>query len=130
MDCVQSIGNLGILSSRGVASHSRGNKKEIFGTPCVLWHNRNHAWYHHGNKCLRKGTRGTPNEAIGSPKFCNCWLFNWEWSWVLISEVYYCVSYVSEAPVLLACPSICWLIKIQTPLFWNSFCSVSLDDGN
>lgn len=68
---LQRIGHLGILSSRGFASNSGGDKKEIFRATCVLWHNRYHAWHHYGDHPVWKRTRGTPSEAIRSSKFCN-----------------------------------------------------------
>lgn len=68
---LQRIGHLGILSSRGLASHSGGDKKEIFRATCVLWHNRYHAWHHYRDHPVWKRTRWTPSEAIRSPKFCN-----------------------------------------------------------
>ena len=103
MDDVQRTGDLGILSSRGIASHSSGNKKEIFSTPCVLWHHWDDARYNYGDKCLWKRARRTPDEAIRSPKLL-IWWFSYlrEWGWVvLISGMYGYVSRNLECSIWL-----------------------------
>lgn len=115
---MQCSGDMGILSSRGIASNSSWNKTEIIGTPCVLWNNRYHDWYHHGNQRLRKRTCWTPNEASRRPKFCGwiltLWAGNgympialWE-SGYFFPNLFHGIKFVYDTTTTFA-----WWIKIQ-----------------
>lgn len=115
---MQCSGDMGILSSRGIASNSSWNKTEIIGTPCVLWNNRYHGWYHHGNQRLRKRTCWTPNEASRRPKFCGwiltLWAGNgympialWE-SGYFFPNLFHGIKFVYDTTTTFA-----WWIKIQ-----------------